>query len=279
MTKPKDKQNASEQPELKELEPLPDYIGHRQKLWDQFRANYLDDLSKKVSTSIKVNAKNKDGEVREVEVESWKTTPIDVAKKIGSKSWAESVIISKVDGKLWDLERPLEKNCSIEFLTFDDNEGKAVFWHSTAHVMGEALERLYGSHLCYGPPIEDGFYYDMYMNQPCCAHDGGAGDNGHDEVDKTGSSNTVREQHFSSIEKTMEKICGEKQPFERLELSKEQLLEMFSYNQFKVRILKQKVKEDRTTVYRCGSLIDLCLGPHVKHTGLIKALKVTKVSI
>lgn len=76
----------------------------------------------------------------------------------------------------------------------------------------------------------------------------------------------------------MKQVVKEKQPFERLEMSKADLLEMFSYNQFKVRILNEKVTEDRTTVYRCGTLIDLCRGPHVRNTGKIKALKVTKVS-
>lgn len=75
----------------------------------------------------------------------------------------------------------------------------------------------------------------------------------------------------------MKQVVKEKQPFERLEMSKADLLEMFSYNQFKVRILNEKVTEDRTTVYRCGTLIDLCRGPHVRNTGKVKALKVTKV--
>jgi threonyl-tRNA synthetase len=132
--------------------------------------------------------------------------------------------------------------------------------------MGEAIERLYGGHLCYGPPIENGFYYDVFM---CgCGHD----------TDQNELS-SVSTSHFNSIETSMKSICNEKQPFERLELTKDELIEMFSYNQFKVRILKEKIKEDRTTVYRCGTLIDLCRGPHVRHTGNVKALKVTKVSI
>lgn len=82
---------------------------------------------------------------------------------------------------------------------------------------------------------------------------------------------------FPMIEKLMKDIVKEKQPFERLEMKKEDLLEMFAYNQFKVRILNEKVNTPTTTVYRCGPLIDLCRGPHVRHTGKIKALKVTKV--
>lgn len=79
------------------------------------------------------------------------------------------------------------------------------------------------------------------------------------------------------MESKVKQIVKEKQPFERLEMSKADLLEMFSYNKFKVRILNEKVTEDRTTVYRCGTLIDLCRGPHVRHTGKVKACKITKV--
>lgn len=128
--------------------------------------------------------------------------------------------------------------------------------------MGEALERLYGGHLCYGPPIENGFYYDLFM----C---GG-------QLNEQGVD-TVTQAHYPSIETSMKSICNEKQLFERLELTKEELLEMFAYNQFKVRILKERITEPRTTVYRCGTLIDLCRGPHVRNTGNVKAFKITKV--
>lgn len=147
-----------------------------------------------------------------------------------------------------------------------------MFWHSSAHVLGEALERLYCGHLCYGPPIEDGFYYDMYM-KGCCDDSKTSGD-----TLANGPPSTVSKSHFSSIEQLMKKICVEKQPFERLELTKDQLFKMFDYNMFKNRILNEKVKEDRTTVYRCGTLIDLCLGPHIRNTSYIKALKIHKVS-
>lgn len=159
-----------------------------------------------------------------------------------------------------------------------------MFWHSSAHVLGEAIERLYGGHLCYGPPIEDGFYYDFFVCPECY---GDVNDKQQQlqqqqqqqeaQNDQSANIKTVSSWHFNSIENLMKKICKENQRFERLELSKQQLLDMFSYNKFKVRILNEKVKEDNTTVYRCGTLIDLCRGPHVRHTGNIKAFKVTKV--
>lgn len=146
--------------------------------------------------------------------------------------------------------------------------GRQVFWHSSAHMLGEAIERLYGGHLCYGPPIENGYYYDVHM---CgCGTDG----TDHQHNDLLASVST---SHFPAIESLMKKISAERQPFERLELSKQELLDMFAYNKFKVRILEEKIKEEKTTVYRCGPLIDLCRGPHVRHTGNVKALQVTKV--
>ena len=113
-------------------------------------------------------------------------------------------MIAKVNGVLWDLERPLESDCKLQLLKFDDEEAQQVFWHSTAHILGEALERLYGGHLCYGPPIENGFYYDMFT-----------------------PDSQVSNTDFPSIESLMKKIVKEKQPFERLEMKKEDLLEMF----------------------------------------------------
>lgn len=72
-------------------------------------------------------------------------------------------MISKVNGTLWDLDRPLENDCKLELLKFDDPEAQGVFWHSSAHVLGEAMERIYGGYLCYGPPIDSGFYYDTFL--------------------------------------------------------------------------------------------------------------------
>jgi threonyl-tRNA synthetase len=88
---------------------------------------------------------------------------LEIASRL-SKSLANDTVIAKVDGELWDLVRPLEKSCSLQFLKFDDAEGKAVYWHSSAHVLGEAAERHYGCLLSHGPPTSDGFFYDMAMD-------------------------------------------------------------------------------------------------------------------
>ncbi|XP_067134434.1 threonine--tRNA ligase 1, cytoplasmic isoform X2 [Centruroides vittatus] len=246
----KNEKNVLEQSSKSELKPWPSYIQNRIELWNKFKTKYDAELSSKVSEPITITLQ--DGKV--INGESWKTTPYQVAQGI-SQGLADNAVISKVNGVLWDLDRPLEESCNLNILRFDNEEGQQVFWHSSAHILGEAMERIYGGCLCYGPPIENGYYYDMFLE------DGG-----------------VSSSDYSSIESIMKEIVKEKQPFERLELTKEELLEMFQYNPFKVRILKEKVNTPTTTVYRCGPLIDLCRGPHVRHTGKIKALQVTKNS-
>merc|ERR1711894_578897 len=142
----------------------------------------------------------------------------------------------------------------LELIKFNDDEGQYVFWHSSAHILGQAMEKIYGGQLCYGPPIDTGFFYDMSADQ------------------------AVKEEDYKCIDDLVGKIVKEKQPFERLEMKKSDLLEMFKYNEFKLRILNEKVKTETTTVYRNGPLIDLCRGPHVRHTGKVKAFSVTKNS-
>uniref|UniRef100_A0A0K0D5A7 threonine--tRNA ligase n=1 Tax=Angiostrongylus cantonensis TaxID=6313 RepID=A0A0K0D5A7_ANGCA len=184
---------------------------------------------------------------KQFDAESWRTTPLQIAEKI-SKGLAENTVIAKVNGEVWDLDRPFECDSTLHLLKFDDDDAKQVFWHSSAHILGEAMERYCGGHLCYGPPVEEGFYYDMW----------------HEHL-------TVSQEDFPKIEEIVKCAIKDKQPFERLEMTKENLLEMFKYNEFKVRIIKQKINTPTTTVYRCGPLIDLCRGPHVRHTGKIKA--------
>lgn len=236
-----------------ELTPWPEYIHTRLEMYNRLKAEHDSILAEKAehsSTPIKVTLP--DG--KQVDAESWRTTPYQIACGI-SQGLADNTVIAKVNKALWDLDRPLEEDCTLELLKFEDEEAQAVYWHSSAHIMGEAMERVYGGCLCYGPPIESGFYYDMHLEEGC-----------------------VSSNDFSSLETLCKKIIKEKQAFERLEVKKETLLEMFKYNKFKCRILNEKVNTPTTTVYRCGPLIDLCRGPHVRHTGKIKTLKIHKNS-
>lgn len=244
------RKNAPPENDKKELNPWPSYIEERNAIWEKLKVQREAELAAKTRTPIKVILP--DGE--QVDATSWETTPYDVAKGI-SQGLADNTVVAKVNGAVWDLDRVLEEDCNLQLLKFDEPEAQGVFWHSSAHIMGEALERLYGGHLCYGPPIDNGFYYDMHLD----------GDG-------------ISTSDYGSMERLIKQIVKEKQPFERLELKKADLLEMFKYNEFKVRILNEKVTTETTTVYKCGSLIDLCRGPHVRHTGKVKALKITKNS-
>lgn len=235
------------------LDPQPEFIESRIKLFDELKAKYDEEISQKARQPIKITLK--DGSVKEGT--SYETSPLDIANAIG-KSFSERQVISKVNGELWDLIRPLEGDVELEFLDFEHPEGKQVFWHSSAHVLGEATECHYGCHLSYGPPTSDGFFYDMSI------------DNG---------ERVVSQSDFSNLEKVATKGIKEKQKFVRLEMTKEDLLKMFHYNKYKVKFIEEKVPDGTsTTVYRCGPLIDLCMGPHIPHTGKIKAFKVLKNS-
>ncbi|GAB7361235.1 hypothetical protein MBLNU230_g1296t1 [Neophaeotheca triangularis] len=235
-----------------EMTPPPDFFATRNAIFDKRKAERDEWVAKQPREEITVELGNGNSK----KATRWETTPANLAREI-SKSLFERTVIARIDGELWDLERPFEKSCKLELLDFEHPEGKKVFWHSSAHILGEAAERRFGCSLCIGPPVEDGFYYEMALP------DQGA----------------VVPADFKPLKQIAEKAIKEKQPFERLELSKEDLLEMFAYNKYKQHIIKDKIPDNTsTTVYRCGPLIDLCRGPHVPNTGAIKAFEIMKNS-
>ena len=238
-----------------ELKPAPQFLEDRLKLFHELKAKYDAEIAAKPREPITISLA--DGSIKEGT--SWETSPADIAKGI-SNSLFKRAVVARLNGdnnQLWDLERPLEESCKLEILEFKDEEGKKVFWHSSAHILGEASERRFGCSLCIGPPIEDGFYYEMSLP-------GGA---------------AVQQSDWKPIETLVGQIVKEKQPFERLVLSKDDLLKMFSYNQYKQHIIKDKIKDGEfTTVYRNGPLIDLCRGPHVPNTGRIESFSIMKNS-
>lgn len=234
-----------------ELQPSPEFFDHRLKIFNELKSEYDAWVSSQPREEIIITLP--DGTERKGR--SWETCPMDVAKEV-SKSLSERVVIAKVDDVLWDLERPLEKACKLELLDFEHPEGKKVFWHSSAHVLGEAAERHYGCHLCLGPPTDEGFFYEMAI-----------------------ADRPVTNADYPALEKLSESAVKDKQKFERLVVSKEKLLEMFNYNKYKQYLIQTKVPDGTsTTVYRCGPMVDLCVGPHIPHTGKIKAFMVTKNS-
>ncbi|KAF5741053.1 threonine--tRNA ligase mitochondrial [Tripterygium wilfordii] len=195
-----------------------------------------------------------DGAVKEGK--RWDTSPMDIAKGI-SKGLAAEALISSVNGVLWDMTRPLEDDCDLKFFKFNDDEGRDTLWHSSAHILGQSLEMEYGCKLCIGPCTTrgEGFYYDAFY-----------GDLG------------LNDDHFNQIQAGAAKAVGEKQPFERIEVTRDQALEIFSDNTFKVEIIKDLPEDKTITVYRCGPLVDLCRGPHIPNTSFVKAFACLKAS-
>ncbi|KAH9773419.1 threonine--tRNA ligase 1 [Citrus sinensis] len=195
-----------------------------------------------------------DGSVKEGK--RWETSPMDIAQGI-SKSLAANALISMVNGVLWDMTRPLEADCDLKLFTFDSDEGRDTFWHSSAHILGQAIEQQYGCKLCIGPCTTrgEGFYYDAFY-----------GDLG------------LNPDHFKSIDSEADKAAKERQPFERIEVTRDQALEMFSDNNFKVEIINDLPADKTITVYRCGPLVDLCRGPHIPNTSFVKGFGCLKAS-
>ncbi|ORX45488.1 threonyl-tRNA synthetase [Hesseltinella vesiculosa] len=246
------KQTASGQQDYPlELDPIPEFIQHRISIFDRLKAEQDAAMQENHKLAIKISLP---GDVVKEGV-AWETTPFDIALGI-SKSLASRAIVAKVNGEMWDLGRPLEVDAQLELLDFDHPEAKRVFWHSSAHMLGQACERHYGCNLCIGPPIEEGFYYEMGLK---------------DRV--------VSQSDYPNLEKLVSSIAKEKQKFVRLEVSKQDLLEMFASNPYKIHIINDKIPDgSKTTVYRNGPLIDLCRGPHVPDTSYIKAMMITKNS-
>lgn len=143
--------------------PLPDFIIERNKLFEELKQQQDEELKHKERFDINVTLDVGNGAPSTVIAQAWQSTPGSFLKDI-PKELSSSVVIAKIDGKeLWDLDRPLERDCRISYLPFDAPQGREVFWHSSAHALGEAAECEYGCMLSHGPPTAQGFFYDMAM--------------------------------------------------------------------------------------------------------------------
>lgn len=193
-----------------------------------------------------------DGAVKEFEAG---TTTLAIAESI-SKSLAKKALAGKVNGKLIDLTRPIEEDASIEIITPDHEDALGLVRHSAAHLMAQAMRRLYPNiHFGVGPAIDSGFYYDT--------------DNG---------QNQVTAEDLPAIEAEMMKIVKENLPIERRVLSKQEALEIFTSDPYKVELISELPEEEVITAYQQGEFIDLCRGPHVPSTGRIQVFKLLSVA-
>lgn len=194
-----------------------------------------------------------DGSVREYEAG---VSGLDVAKSI-SEGLARKVLAAEVNGKVWDATRPITEDSTIKLLLWDDKDGKSTFWHSSAHLLAEALESLFpGVRLGIGPPIDNGFYYDVDLGD-----------------------RTIGEEDLKKLEAKMKELAKQKNVYERKEISKADALKYYEDkgDPYKVELL-QDLKDGEITFYTQGNFTDLCRGPHIPNTGFIKATKLTNIA-
>lgn len=200
-----------------------------------------------------INISFPDGAVREYPAG---TTPMAIAKGI-SEGLAKKVIAASIDGQVRDASTPINNDAALKLLTWDDADGKSTFWHSSAHLLAEAVESTFpGVKFWVGPAVDRGFYYDMDLG------------------DKT-----ITEADLSTLEKKMEELAKKNSVFIRKEISKSDAVSYFfeKGDQYKLDLLKG-LHDGEITFYSQGDFTDLCRGPHIPHTGLIKAIKLTSVA-
>ncbi|MBW2979670.1 threonine--tRNA ligase [Candidatus Woesearchaeota archaeon] len=179
--------------------------------------------------------------------------PIDIAKKLLGSAFAKKALVALVNGELWDLNRAIEEDAKIKILTYDDEEAIVVLRHSCAHVLAQAVKRLYPDvKLGIGPAIENGFFYDFDKKEAFTPSD------------------------LKRIEAEMKKIIKADYKFERKEISKEEAKKLFADEPYKLELIDEM--EEPISVYKDGEFIDLCKGPHIPSTGMIKAFKLMKTA-
>lgn len=200
-----------------------------------------------------INITLPDGTVKQVESG---TTALDVAMGI-SEGLARNVLAAEVNGEVWDPQRSINEDATLNLLTWRDDEGKRTMWHSSAHLMAEALEALYpGVKFWVGPPIENGFYYDVDFGE-----------------------HTITDKDFPAIESKIMELAKQKNPYIRREMSKADALTYFRAkgDEYKLDLL-EGLEDGTITFYDQGNFTDLCRGPHMPHTGFVKACKVMSIA-
>src|SRR6201996_4220342 len=200
-----------------------------------------------------INITFPDGAVRQYENG---VTALDVAKSI-SEGLARKIIAANVNGKTWDATRPINEDATVKLLKWEDAEGKSTFWHSTAHLMAEAVESMFpGVKFWVGPPVDNGFYYDMDLG------------------DKK-----ITEEDLKVLEKKMNELAKQNNQYIRKETPKAEAIEYFTQkgDEYKLDLL-QNLEDGNITFYTQGNFTDLCRGPHIPSTGFIKAIKLTNIA-
>lgn len=182
-------------------------------------------------------------------------TAAEIAKSIGMGLYKSACSV-RIDGEVRDLRTPIEKDCTLEILTFDDADGKKTYWHTTAHIMAQAIRRLYpDTQLSIGPSIDNGFYYDFGFSSPLTA------------------------EELPKIEAEMKKIIKENLPLERFVLPVEDAKKEMASQHYKLELIDEHAGAgEDISFYKQGEFTDLCAGPHLMSTGGVKAIKLTAIT-
>ena len=200
-----------------------------------------------------INITFPDGAVRQYEQGF---SAMEIAKSI-SEGLARKILAANVNGEVWDLSRPIHNDATIKFLTWDDEKGKSTFWHSSAHLMAEAVEDAFpGVKFWVGPPVENGFYYDMDLGD-----------------------NVITESDLVKLETKMKELSKQNNSYIRKEISKADAIKYFEEkgDEYKLDLLSG-LEDGTITFYTQGQFTDLCRGPHIPATGAIKAIKLTSIA-
>ncbi|GAD98456.1 threonine--tRNA ligase [Paecilomyces variotii No. 5] len=246
-------------PRSLELDTAPDFLAARNSLFANLKQTHDAWVTEQPRTQIEIKYQRENKPARSLIGTSWKTTPASIARQVSIRSELDRWIVARVNGQLWDIERPLEKDCVLELLDFDHPDGKKTFWESSAHILGNAAERRFGCLLNQGEARQDGFMHEWRMPE------------------STGVGSTITKADYKPLHRLSHKIINKALLFERLEVKKEDLLEMFTYNKYKLHVINA-MNDATGVVYRCGEYIDLCEGPLIHNTGKVKAFELVKNS-
>ncbi|KAJ5640599.1 threonyl-tRNA synthetase [Penicillium herquei] len=246
-----------------ETDVLPDWLIERNRFFEELWQKQLEETKNRPHPDINVTLDIGDGKPYPVPAKAFETTPASFLRDV-PKEFSADVVVAEVNGELWDLSRPLETDSKVKMIPFSDPEGRKTFWHSAAHCLGGACEEQWGARLSHGPPTNQGYFYDMSLPE----------------------GRVVTHADWPALEKRTTRIYKEKQSFDRLTVSKEDLKKMFSYSKYKLHYIDKLVTGESTTVYRQwvltyfenGLLVDLCTGPHIAQTGRIKASRILQNS-
>lgn len=201
-----------------------------------------------------INITFPDGNIRTYESG---TSAMEIAKSI-SEGLARNVLSARVNGEVWDANRPINEDSAIELLTWRDQDGKKTFWHSSAHLMAEALEAVYpGIKFGTGPATDNGFYYDVDPGE-----------------------HKISSDDFPKIEQKMLELARQKNAYVRKPITKSDALAYFTEkgDEYKLELIEKRGEDEALTLYKQGNFVDLCKGPHIEHTGTIKAVKLMNVA-